>query len=67
MRKQVIIRVICIIYLGVAAIFLINAMSKIAGYVILKDFSMGISIVFAFTFVTATILLALHNKRLRKK
>ncbi len=62
-----IIRVICIIYLGVAAIFLINAMSEIAGYVILKDFSMGISIVFAFTFVTATILLALHNKRLRKK
>ena len=66
MQKQIIIKVIWIIYLLTAVVFLINAMSKMTGYFIFTDVSVETSAVFAFIFITATILLVLYNKRMKK-
>jgi len=66
MQKQIIIKVIWIIYLIAAVIFLINAMSKMTGYFIFAYVSVETSMVFAFIFIAATILLVLYNKRMKK-
>jgi len=66
MKKQTLIKIIWIIYLIVAIIFLVNALSDITGKVILEGTSVGISILFTFVFITSTILLILYNRRLRK-
>jgi len=66
MKKQVIIRVIWIIYLIAAVVFLVNALSGMTGYVVLEGTSVGISTVFAFVFIAATALLVLYNRRLNR-
>ena len=67
MQKQIIIKVIWIIYLLTAVVFLINAMSKMTGYFIFTDVSVETSAVFAFIFIAATVLLVLYNRKLRRK
>ncbi len=66
MKKQSIVKAIWVIYLVAAAVFLVNAMSGITGYVVLEEASVGISTLFTFIFIAATILLVLYHKRMKK-
>ena len=67
MEKRKIITAIWIIYLIAAVVFLINAMSGMTGYVVLEGTSVGISTLFIFVFIAATVLLVLYNRKSKKR